>query len=67
MRYLFDCKNCGKMEVVMSYKDLPLLNCPQCGMEKPERIYTRFYTGNIEGFCGNSNTWNNSRINTKDK
>lgn len=61
MRYLFNCKNCGEIEVVMSHKELPLEKCPNCNSENPERIYTSFKTGNVEGFCGHSSTWNNKR------
>lgn len=60
MRYLFNCKNCGDFEINMSHTELPLEKCPTCGEENPERIFSTFHTGHVNGFCGNSNTWNNS-------
>jgi len=60
MRYLFNCEKCGEFEVSMSYKDLPLKNCPNCNKPDPERVYTSFRTGQIDGFCGKSYMWNSS-------
>lgn len=39
MIYTYNCENCGEIEVQMSYKDLPLKNCPECNSTKIERIW----------------------------
>ncbi len=40
MYYKYYCKECEKEhEVKMSYKDLPLKNCPECHSEDIERVW----------------------------
>lgn len=39
MLYQYNCQNCGEIEVNISYKDLPLKECPQCKSTEIERIY----------------------------
>jgi len=41
MYYKYYCNKCEKeVEVKMSYKDLPLKNCPECNSEDVERVYS---------------------------
>lgn len=38
MVYTFKCEKCGEIEVTMSYKELPLKECPHC-KGKVERVF----------------------------
>jgi len=40
MTYLFNCNNCGKIEIKCSHKEVKeIMNCPTCNSEA-KRIYT---------------------------
>lgn len=38
-RYTYECDKCGIIEVTMSYKDLPLKECPYCKSANVERVW----------------------------
>jgi len=40
MLYPFNCENCGEIELNLKPSQIPLKECPNCGSEKIERIFT---------------------------
>jgi putative FmdB family regulatory protein len=37
--YTFECENCNTFNYNMSYKDLPLKQCPHCGSVTIRRVF----------------------------
>ena len=40
MLYPFNCENCGEIELELKPSQIPLKECPNCGSEKIERVFS---------------------------
>jgi putative FmdB family regulatory protein len=40
MFYKFNCEQCGEIELNLKMSEIPLKQCPNCGCEKIERVFT---------------------------
>ena len=54
--YEYECEKCGEMFELrrgMADRDSDI-SCPNCGVEKPRRIFSVFATGSSSGTCAQS-------------